>query len=79
MVVESRPNVSELVKTTETIESLSQQNLLNKNVENYVENRRRKPDMGMLVEITAEAVALAEMQTQPERPTHCRRQRGGRG
>ena len=65
LVVESRPSVSELVKTTETIENLSQQGLLYKNMENYAENRRGKPEMSMLVEITAEAVALAEMQTRP--------------
>ena len=65
MVVESRPSVSEYVKTTETIESLSQQDSPYKNMENYAENRRGKPEMSMLAEITAEAVALAEMQTQP--------------
>ena len=57
--------MSELVRTTETIESLSQRDLLCKNLENFAENRRGKPDMSMLVEITEEAVALAEMQTQP--------------
>ena len=65
LVVESRPSVPELVKTTETIESLSQQDSLYKNMENCAENRRGKPEMSMLAEITAEAVALAEMQTQP--------------
>ena len=65
LVVESRPSVSELVKTTETIESLSQQDLLYKKMENYAENQRGKPEMRMLVEITAEAVASAEMQTRP--------------
>ena len=63
-VVESQPSVSELIKTTEAIESLSQQDLLHKNLENYAESRRGKSEMSMLHEITAEAVALAEMQTQ---------------
>ena len=34
LIVEKGPSVSELVKTTETIESLSQQDLLCKNLEN---------------------------------------------
>ena len=61
-VVESRPSVSGLIKTTETIESLSQQDLLYKNLE----SRRGKPDMSMLAEVAEAAVALAELQTQPE-------------
>ena len=64
LVVESRPSVSELVKTTETIESLSQQDVLYKNLENYAENQRGTSEMSMLDEVAAEAVALAEMQTQ---------------
>ena len=42
LVVESRPSVLEPVKTTETIESLSQQDLLYKNLENYAVNQRGK-------------------------------------
>ena len=48
LVVESRPSI----KRTETIKSLSQQDFLYKNLENYAENRRGKPDMSMLVEVT---------------------------
>ena len=53
---DSRPSVSELVKTTET--------MLYKTLEGYAENRRGKSEMHRLDEVTAEAVALAEMQTQ---------------
>ena len=66
MVVESRPSVSELVKTTETVESLSQKELLYTNLENYAESQRGKSEMSMLDEIAAEAAAVAEMQTQVE-------------
>ena len=65
LIVQSHQCFSELVKTTETIESLLQQDLLHKNLENYAEGRRGKPDMSMLVAVTEAAVALAEMQTQP--------------
>ena len=63
--VDPEPIVSELVKTMETIESLSQQDLLHKNLEHYAENQRGKSEMSMLDEIVADAAALAEMQTQP--------------
>ena len=69
LVVESQPGVSELVKTTKTIESVSQEDLLCCTriwKKTYAENRRGKPDISMLVEITEEAVALAEMHTQTE-------------
>ena len=42
LVVESLPSVLELVKTTETIESLSQQDLLCKNLKKYAINQRGK-------------------------------------
>ena len=63
--VDPEPIVSELVKTTNTIQSLSQQDLLHKNLEHYAENQRGKSEMSMFDEIAAEAAALAEMQTQP--------------
>ena len=50
----------------ETIESQSQQDLLGKKLENYAEARRSNPVMSMLAEVTEAAVALADMQTQPE-------------
>ena len=69
-LIESRPSISELIKMTETIESLSQQDLLCRNLENYAESRRGKPDMSMLAEVAEAAVAIVEMQTQPgDRPT----------
>ena len=70
--------VSELIKATETIESLSQQDLLYRNLENCAESRRGKLDKSMLAEVAEAAVASAEMQTQPGDLPHCRRQRGGR-
>ena len=51
-------------KTTETIESLSQKDLLYKIRENYAIHQRGKSEMSMLDDIAAEAAALAEMQTQ---------------
>ena len=63
LVVESRPSVVEFVKTTETIESLSQEDLLYKNLENYGMNLRGKSEMSMLDEVAAGAAALAEMQS----------------
>ena len=63
LIGESHQCFSELIKTTETIESLLQQDLLHKNLENYAESRRGKPDMSMLVAVAEAAVALAEMQT----------------
>ena len=54
------------VKTTETIESLTQQDLLYKNLENYAGNQRGESGMSMLDDVAAEAAALAEMQTQVE-------------
>ena len=45
----------------------------------YAENRRGKSEMSMLDEVTAEAVALAEVQTQAEDlPSACRQRRGRR-
>ena len=64
LVVESGQCFSELIETTETIDSLLQQELLYKNLENYAEGRRGKPDVSMLVAVTEAAVALVEMQTQ---------------
>ena len=52
------------VKTTDTIESLTQQELLYKNLENYAGNQRGESGMSMLDNVAAEAAALAEMQTQ---------------
>ena len=77
--LESLPSVSESVKTTETIESLSQQDLLCKNLESYAEKQRGKSEMSMLDQIAAEAAALAEMQTQVEDvPTVVDSKHGGR-
>ena len=52
------------VKTTETIESLTQQELLYTNLKNVAGNQRGEPGMSMLDDVAAEAAALAEMQTQ---------------
>ena len=62
-LLKARLVVLELIKTTETIESPSQQDLLYKNLENYAESRRGKLDMSMVVEVTEATVALAELQT----------------
>ena len=65
LVVENRPCVLELDKTTETIKSSSQPGQLYSGLPNYSENQRVKFEMSMLDEIAAEAAALAEIQTQP--------------
>ena len=63
---ESRTGVLELVKTEETIESLSQTGELYSDLPHYAENQRAQFERSMFEEVAAVAAAMAEAQTQPE-------------
>ena len=63
---ESQPSVLELVKTEETIESLSQTGELYSDLPSCAENQRAQSERSMLEEVAAKAAAMAEAQTQPE-------------